>query len=240
MGQKKYKTRKVIVGLLSDGKPHTAKEFIKALGIAAYQGLSRTWQSGLIFRTEYPVRQNETVLSGRLGKNCHLVMYHKCLLIPPNFHDNSLVVDGVKYVRFDRSYLDSRGAGDSKSDRIRSFLLLHKDRAWFSRELRDEMSSKLRPGEREITASDIMSTLRHDQRKRRCCDRGHAGNDEDGSKPFQRGFCVVWFDPELPHVKALEKAINLSESPVMRRRKNTVDAAHMEHSRNRAGEVQTG
>ena len=52
----------MIIDLLDDGLPHTAKELV-AQGIlgkgAAYQGLTRTWKCGLIIRTKMPIAESE-------------------------------------------------------------------------------------------------------------------------------------------------------------------------------------
>ncbi len=132
-----------------------------------------------------------------------------------------MFVNGVEYVAFSDSRLDSRGICNgkdpeklSKAERIRQFLSGHNYRAWFSRELMDEINSHPKEGEEKLLIVDIMSTLRREQRKGKCYIRGY-GSD-DGAKPFRRGFCIAWFDDNVPHDMALERAIQLTTEALTR------------------------
>jgi hypothetical protein len=72
-----FKTRSLIVQLLDDGLPHTAKDLL-GKGIrrgAAYQGLTRTWKAGLILRTTRAITQSEELFRGRLGTQKHTKIY---------------------------------------------------------------------------------------------------------------------------------------------------------------------
>ena len=77
-------------------------------------------------------------LRDRDGLSRNTRPYHLYVLGPKGF--DSLVIDGRKFVKYKKEYLDVRGGGGkSKAEIILDYLRKHKDQAFFSKDIADAL-----------------------------------------------------------------------------------------------------
>jgi len=155
------RSRSLVLGVLSDFKPKSAREIAKATGLgrdAVYGVLSRCWRRGLVLRTEKPIYVSERIFRGRAGVSRNTRPYHLYVLRPENV--DSLLIDGRRFVKYSKKYLDVRGGGKkSKAKLILEFLMKHRDKAFFSRDIAEALESH------DIKTRDVMSAVRRYEKK---------------------------------------------------------------------------
>lgn len=219
--KRKYlKTRKIILSVLADFKPHPARDVIAA-GVgrkAAWQALSRSWKAGVILKSKQPIAEREALFRGRLGTIPHTKMYHLYLLPAPDLLQQweteqttccCVVRSGnrdLEFVPYRVDYADPRHSEATRKSRlILQFLEEHKKEGWFSAEIVHALKDK------KVKPYDIMSTIRRAERRGRVYVKGY--NTQYGSKPFAKGYLITWIDGEesTSHDSALNEAIQRAE-----------------------------
>jgi len=137
-------TRAVILATLSDGKPKTHRELVQATGLsdaAVWSALARAWRDGLVMRTEKPSYEHAEFFRGRAGVSKTTRAFHRYLLAPKG--ERRVRLGGHEFVSFSKRYLDARGGGTkSKARLILEFLQTHADRAWYSKQIVDELNKR--------------------------------------------------------------------------------------------------
>ena len=188
-------------------KPHASREIEKRTSTkkAAWQGLTRTWQSGLILRSVKSIVEKEEVSMGRhLGKRKHKRSFYLYLLPPQGDSGGEHIVDGVNYVSFSKERLDPRGNREkSKAKRILRFLSEHGGEAFFSREVADALRGE------SVKPYDVMPAIRTAEMKGLVYVRGYP--TEVGAKPFAKGYVLTWLDQSIPRKEAFDLAISATE-----------------------------
>jgi len=190
-----------ILALMVDGKPRSHKDIVRLADILAVSNsLRRCWERGFLLRTEKPLYESGKVFKGRGGFTHNTRPFHIYILKPKN--SDELLVDGHRYVSYDRKYLDSRGKkrrGGSKARLILEFLEKNQKKAWFSTEIVEALKS------RGVATSDIMPNVRRYERKGLVYVRGY--RTDEGQTPFREGYLITHIDPKKPRENALEEAI---------------------------------
>jgi len=100
----------LVLSVLGDYKPKSAREIVRATGLSwasVYCCLSRCWKRGLILRTEKLIYESERVFRGKGGLSRNTRPYHLYVLGPEGF--DSLVIDGRRFAKYKKEYLDVRG-----------------------------------------------------------------------------------------------------------------------------------
>jgi predicted ArsR family transcriptional regulator len=113
------RSREFILAALADHKPKSLREIAKATGLtnsAANNFLHLCWKAGLILRTKEPIYEFERRFKGRAGISQTTRPYHLYLLRLEG--TDSMLVDGRKFVKYAKKYLDVRGGG--KVSKVRS------------------------------------------------------------------------------------------------------------------------
>jgi len=224
--------RELILEVLVSKGPLNCRELEAGTGLSRkqiYNAVNRAWRSGVVLRTEEPVRRSERVLRGRAGASQNMRQFHRYMLRPEGVSKAS--VDGSRYVEFSEEYLDPRGGGGlSKAQMILDYLVEHGDEAFFSADLVEAL------GDRGIKGCDIMSNVRRHEAKGLVYVRGY--KSEERETPFKEGFLMSYIDQELPRDDALKEAIGrtdvalqdrASSSPTMERIHRIRDIV-LEHS----------
>ncbi len=65
-----YRTRDILLSVLSDGEPKSALEIVGVSGLskfAVWDGLHYWWKQGLLLRSEKPIFEGVQVFRGRAG-----------------------------------------------------------------------------------------------------------------------------------------------------------------------------
>jgi len=187
-----------ILAVLGDHKPKSARDIVEAAKLsrsAGYSVLYRCWKKGIILRTEEPIYEHERIFKGRGGVSQNTRPYHLYLLAPDDV--DSLVVDGRRFVKYAREYLDVRGGGKkSKAQRILEYLEEHKNKAFFSKDIAEALKGY------GVKARDIMSSVRRFEKKRQVYVRGY--KTDDRQTPFKKGYLITWLDQEKPRKEAIK------------------------------------
>jgi hypothetical protein len=98
------------------------------------------------------------------------------------------------------------------------FLQTHADRAWFSKQIVEELKGH------GIKPADVMSNVRRFERKGLVFVRGY--RTESGQTPFPQGYLITWIDSSKPREQALAEAVErtnkalvgeMSSSPIIER-----------------------
>ncbi|MCD6325878.1 hypothetical protein J7L97_06295 [Candidatus Bathyarchaeota archaeon] len=208
------------MGVLSDFKPKSAREIARATGLgrdAVYGVLSRCWRRGLVLRTEKPIYVSERIFRGRAGVSRNTRPYHLYVLRPENV--DSLLIDGRRFVKYSKKYLDVRGGGKkSKAKLILEFLMKHKDKAFFSKDIAEALKKH------DIKTRDVMSAVRRYEKKGLLYVRGYV--TENRQTPFKKGYLITWIEQNMPRKQAIKEAIErtnralsntVSTSPIIER-----------------------
>jgi len=205
VGLKRRPSRRLILAVLSDGKPKSSREIQKATGLsgsAVNNSLLLCWKRGLILRTKKPLYEHERIFKGRGGVSQTTRPYHLYLLRLEG--KDSVIVDGLEFVKFSEEFLDVRGGGKySKARAILDFLKKNKDRAFFSREIAEALK------DRGVEVRDVMSNVRRFERKGLVYVRGY--KTDDRQTPFKEGYLITWLDPDKPRQQAIEEAIRKTD-----------------------------
>jgi hypothetical protein len=204
-------TRKLILAALSDHKPKSLRDVVKATkltGSAINNALLLCWKRGFILRTKEPLYEHERVFKGRAGVSQNTRPYHLYLLRPEG--KDFMIVDGLEFVAYAEEYLDVRGGGRrSKAQAIFEFIRKNKNQAFFSSEIAKHLRNK------GVKTRDVMSNVRRFERKGLVYVRGYKMDDRQ--TPFKEGFLIAWLDPEKPRQEAIEEAIRKTDEVLVGR-----------------------
>jgi len=161
-------TQRKVMAVLSDGSPRSHRQIVDETGLTdkvVESALWRLWKSGLILRTEEPLRERDRVFRGRAGIRSNLRSYHLYVLRPEGV--DSLRVKNLRFVKYKK--VEKRG--ESKAQIILSFLKENCDRAFYSNELAEILKEK------GVKPSDIMTNVRRFERKGLVYVRGYRTHD---------------------------------------------------------------
>ena len=194
------RTQQSILKVLSDGKPRTKRELADKIGLtdkAAVNCLHRLWKGSTILRTEKPIYEALKSFKGRAGIKKNTRAYH--LYVLGSKDSESLVIHGLRFVRYKKKYLDKRGSGKSKAEIIRKFLIDNMEKAFYSKELPELLSDQ------GVKQRDIMTTVRRVEKKGLVYLRGY--RTHNGQTPFREGYLITWLDSSKNREQAIEEAI---------------------------------
>jgi len=205
VGLKRRPSRKLVLAVLADGRPRSSRDVQKAAGLsasAANNALILCWKRGLVLRTKRPLFERERIFKGRAGVRQTTRPYHLYVLRPEG--EDSVVIDGLEFVKYSEEYLDARGGGKySKAKAILDFLRENKDRAFFSKEIAEALKDK------GVKAGDVMANVRRFERKGLVYVRGY--KTEERQTPFKEGYLITWLDPNKPRQQAIQEAIRRTD-----------------------------
>jgi hypothetical protein len=183
-----------------------------------------------VLRTAEPIYEHERIFKGRAGITQTTRPYHLYLLKPEG--RDSVVIDGLRFVRYAPKYLDARGGGKiSKAQRILNYIQEHRDKAFFSTEIAEALKDE------GVKVRDIMSNVRRFEEKGLVYVRGY--KTDERQTPFKRGYLITWLNPEKPREEAIEEAVRRTDkalkgkasgSPLMERVHRVRDMI-IEHSK---------
>ena len=196
-------TQMMLLTILGDGEPRSRKELMKEIGLTSKtigSSLYRLWKSGTILRTQTPTYEALRAFKGRAGIKKNTRAYHLYLYAP---RKDSVSMRGLRFVKYDEKYLDSRGSGKNKAQVIREFIENNSDRAFYSTEILEALKDD------GIKQRDIMSTVRRAEKRGLVYARGYRTHDKQ--TPFKEGYLITWIDPNKPREQALEEAIQRTE-----------------------------
>jgi hypothetical protein len=226
-------SRRLILGILADGKPRGLRDIVKASGLSedvVSANLYRCWKGGFLLRTKKPIYEQERVFRGRAGWSRNTRPYHLYVLRPKGIEYRE--VDGREFVAFKKEFLDARGGGaKSKAKAILDFIRENCDKALFSKEIAGSLEDE------NVRISDVMANIRRFEGKGLVYVRGYKLDDRQ--TPFKDGYLITWIDPNKPREQAIEEAIRRTdarllqenaESPMMGR-VNRVRDIVIEHSK---------
>ena len=190
-------SRELVLSALGDHKPKSNREVVKATGLSqssVYNSLALCWKRGLVLRTVQPLYEHERIFKGRAGMTQTTRPYHLYLLKPEG--KDSVLIDGRRFVSYDRKYLDARGGGRrSKAQMILDYITEHNDRAFFSKDIAVALKAE------GVKVRDIMSNMRRFEEKGLVYVRGY--KTDERQTPFKRGYLITWLDPDKPREEAL-------------------------------------
>ena len=224
-----------VLALLVDGKPRCSRDVARLLGLsggAAVNVLKRCWVKGLVLRTKETIYESERIFKGRAGVTRTTRPYH--LYILRSEYVDSVKVDGYEFVNYDEKYLDVRGGGrgrKSKAQKILDFLEKNRDRAWFSKEIAEDLKTG------GVMVRDIMSNVRRFEAKGLVYVRGY--KLEDKQTPFKEGYLITWIGSDKPRKQAIDEAVQRTNialeekrhsSPLIERVHRIIDII-LEHSK---------
>jgi len=213
------RSRNAILTTLASGGSLSYREIMAETGLSHGQvnnALHRCWRGGLVLRTRVPIHSRELVFRGRGGVSQHNRPFHLYMLRPDGVDD--VVVEGRRYVGFSEEYLDPRGGGVSKAQRVLGFLRENRDGAFFSKDVVEALA------EHGVKTRDVMANVRRYERRGLVYVRGYKTDETE--TPFKRGYLLTWLDPDVPRRQAIAEAIGrtdaalegrASSSPLMER-----------------------
>lgn len=196
-------TQRRLLTVLADGEPKSLMELRKQTGLSSKSvgsSLHRLWKSGEILRTQKPAYEALRAFKGRAGIKKNTRAYHLYLYAPGK---DAIGLRGLRFVRYDGKYLDSRGSGMSKAQVIREFLDENRDRAFYSTEIAEALK------EEGVKQRDVMSAVRRAEKKGMVYVRGYRTHDKQ--TPFREGYIITWVDPGKPREQSLEEAVQRTE-----------------------------
>jgi DNA-binding Lrp family transcriptional regulator len=89
--------RELILEVLVAKGPLNCRELEAGTGLSrkqVYNAVNRAWRSGVVLRTEEPVRRSERVLRGRAGASRNVRQFHRYMFRPGDVSEAS--VDGSR------------------------------------------------------------------------------------------------------------------------------------------------
>ena len=191
---------KVILALLSDGKPRSFREIVRESGLSkrVVEGaLRRFCLKGRVLRSERPVREVDRVFRGRAGTSLHLRSYYLYILNPGD--RDAVEIEGLRFVRVEKR----KEKVESKAKLIMKFLEENKDQAFYSKEIVEALKH------RGVRPRDVMTNVRRFEEKGLVYVRGY--NAYGRQTPFKDGYLITWIDQQKPRDKALAEAIERTE-----------------------------
>jgi len=214
------RSRGLVLAALGDHKPKSAREVVKATGLtdrAVYAALFRCWKGVFVLRTEKPLYEHERIFKGRGGVTQTTRPYHLYVLRPEGV--DSLLLDGRRFVKYAKEYLDVRGGGKkSKAKLILEYLEAHRDSAFFSKDLAEALKDY------GVKVRDVMSNVRRFEKRGVVYVRGY--KTDNRQTPFKKGYLITWLDQRKHRETAIREAIErtnaclkggLAGSPLMER-----------------------
>jgi len=151
--------------------------------------LRRLWKKDLILRTKEPTFEFETCHKGRAG----VVGYTRAInrYVVNNGHEIP-----CQFVKYDERKKDGRSKYvKSKASKILNFLQENKDKAFYSKDITEEL---------KVKSCDIMSNVRRFERNGLVYVRGYQSHDQ--RSPFSKGFILTYIDQDLPRDNAVKEA----------------------------------
>ena len=160
--------------------------------------LRRLWERDHVRRTKKAFFVYETAGKGRAG----IVGHARAI----NYYAAN---DGrelsAEYVRYEDRCKDGRSRDViSKANRILNYLINNNTRAFYSRDIVQEL---------KVKSCDIMSNVRRFERKGLVYVRGYQSHDK--RSPFMKGFILTYVDQELPRDKAIKEAFERTNRIIM-------------------------
>lgn len=201
-----HSTMRIILGVLSDGKPKSSAEIAKITGLkpnVVWAALRRYWHKNLILRSKTPLREQFHKFRGRAGVSRNLRSFYLYTLNPENVE--SLTLNNTEFVRYEgKSHANNL---DSKSDLILRFLSSNAQRAFFTTEIVKALS------EMSVKPCDIMSNVRRWEKKGLVFVRGYRLDDKQ--TPFKEGYLVTYIDSSKPREEAIKEAVEKTEKALV-------------------------
>jgi hypothetical protein len=201
---KRAPLRATLLKVLSENKPLSAKEIVKASGINekhVWDALYYYWMMGLLLRAEKPVFENQANFKGRGGLTRNTRSYYLYMLKPEG--KDSIFILGQRFVPFKKKYLDIRGSRDtSKARMVFEFLRDNSEKAFFSTDIAKNLEKK------GVLVRDVMGTVRRYESS--IYVRGY--RTDQRQTPFKEGFLLTWLDQNKPREQAIEEAIQRTDN----------------------------
>ena len=201
--------REKILSVLGDGEPRTSKQVIHETGLSGssvWNVLHRCWRSGLVLRSEKPVRVSNRVFRGRAGFTRNVRSYYFYVLRPEGV--DSLRIAGQLFVEYADEYLDQRGARkESKARMVLSFLKENGGQAWYSKEVAEALR------ERGVKPFDVMGNVRRFEKKGLVYVRGY--RSDMGETPFREGYLLTWIEQGKPREEAIREAVQRTDGKLV-------------------------
>jgi hypothetical protein len=193
----------MLLKVLSENKPSSAKEIVKASGINeknVWDGLYYWWKKGLLLRAEKPTFENQENFKGRRGLTRNTRFYYLYMLKPKG--EDSVFILGQRFVAFKKKYLDLRGSRNaSKARSVFEYLRDSSDKAFFSTDIAKNLEKK------GVLVRDVMGTVRRYESS--IYVRGY--RTDQRQTPFKEGFLLTWIDQNKPREQAIEEAIQRTD-----------------------------
>jgi hypothetical protein len=135
----------------------------------------------------------ELVNLGRHGRSSHTRPFHRYLYAGEGL--DSFTVEGMRYVKYAREYLDARcGGPGSKSGLVFKFLKENNDNAFYTTQIAKSLA------EHGVHLDDVMANARRWEKKGLVYIRGY--KTDGGQSPFREGYMLTWVDPKKPRARA--------------------------------------
>jgi DNA-binding MarR family transcriptional regulator len=192
-------SQRKLIAILSDGKPRSLRMLVKESRLspkAVESVLRRLWFKGSVLRSEKPNKQHQVTLRGRKGLKRNLRSYFLYVLCSKG--EKSLVINGVRFVTYNKYQNSLQKTGKSKAQLILDFFR-DNDRAFYSREVVEKLSDK------GVHPYDVMPNVRRFEKKGLVYVRGYRTGDRE--TPFKNGYITTWIDQNKPRDEALEEAV---------------------------------
>jgi len=194
----------MLLRVLSDNRPLSAKEVVKVSGVNkkhVWDGLYYWWKKGLLLRAEEPTFENQENFKGRRGLSRNTRCYYLYMLKPKG--GDSVFISGRKFVSFKKKYLDLRGSrSTSKAQAVCDFLRTNSDKAFFSTDVARNLEKN------GVLVRDVMGTVRRYEGS--IFVRGYRTDQQQ--TPFKEGYLLTWIDQKKPREKAIEEAIQRTDT----------------------------
>lgn len=196
-----FGSRDALLELMSDGKPRSSRDVAEQLHFTARAAESvcyRSWKTGLLLRTEKPIRERNGIFLGRAGRRYNMRSYY--LFVLQNGSDDT-EVDNLKFLSFSKT---PRIVKPNKSQLILDFLRQNADKAFYTSEVAKLLKDK------GITIRDIATNLRRYERRGLVFFRGYRSAEHE--TPFAAGFIVTYLDASQPRSQAIAEALRRTDS----------------------------
>ncbi|MEM2145452.1 MAG: hypothetical protein QW279_08820, partial [Candidatus Jordarchaeaceae archaeon] len=194
-------TKKIILGVLSDGKPKSSAEIALLTGLKpniVWSALRRYWHKKLVLRSKMPLRETFQRFRGRAGVSRNLRSYYLYTLKPKDIE--SMVINGIYFVSFENA---QNAKKESKAKLILRFLIENAQRAFFTTEVIKALSGM------GVKPCDVMSNVRRWEKKGLVFVRGYRFDDRQ--TPFKEGYLITYIDSSKLREEAIKEAVEKTE-----------------------------
>lgn len=194
-------TKKIILGVLSDGKPKSSAEIALLTGLkpnVVWSALRRYWHKKLILRSRMPLKEKFNRFRGRAGMSRNLRSYYLYTLKPEGVE--SIVINGMDFVSFEAT---QNAKKESKANLILRFLIENAKKAFFTTEIVKALSGA------GVKPCDVMSNMRRWEKKGLVFIRGYRFDDRQ--TPFKEGYLVTYIDSSKQREEAIKEAVEKTE-----------------------------